>query len=88
MLDDQGRPIRTANITFDRETGIGGKYTKAQFIRALKQGVRPDGSLLRYPMEPRPALTDSEAGAIYEYLKTVPKLRNDVARKASGRGEE
>ncbi len=84
VLDDQGKPIRTANITFDKETGIGRKYTKEQFIRAVKQGVRPDGSLLRYPMEPRPALTDREAGAIYEYLKTVPKLHNDVARKATG----
>ncbi len=88
VLDDQGKPIRTANITFDEETGIGRKYTKEQFIRALKGGVRPDGSLLRYPMEPRPALTDREAGAIYEYLKTVPKLHNDIAGQAPGQAEK
>jgi mono/diheme cytochrome c family protein len=85
MLDDQGKPIRTANITFDEETGIGGKYTKEQFIRALKVGVRPDGSLLRYPMEPRPGLTDREAGAIYAYLKTLPKLHNAIPREPGGK---
>lgn len=83
VVDDQGKPLYTANITFDEQTGIGGKYTKEQFIRAIKQGVRPDGSVLRYPMMPRPALTDKEAGAIYTYLKTIPKLHNDIAQKAA-----
>jgi cytochrome c2 len=85
LLDESGNPILTSNLTFDEETGIAGKYSKEQFIRAVKGGVRPDGSLLRYPMEPRPALTDREAGAIYEYLKTIPKLRNDVAGKSAAK---
>ncbi|GAB4013367.1 hypothetical protein GCM10028808_32250 [Spirosoma migulaei] len=76
-----GKPIFTANLTFDEETGIGKKYTKEQFIRAVKLGVRPDGSTLRLPMEPRPSLSDYEVGAIYEYLKTIPKLKNDIAGK-------
>ncbi|GAB4023942.1 c-type cytochrome [Spirosoma koreense] len=75
---EDGKPVFTANLTFDEETGIGKKYTKEQFIRAVKQGVRPDGSILRQPMEPRPSLTDYEVGAIYEYLKTIPKQKNDV----------
>jgi mono/diheme cytochrome c family protein len=31
------------NITPDRETGIG-RWTDAQFLRALREGVRPDGA--------------------------------------------
>src|SRR5687768_15042892 len=34
-----------ANITPDRETGIGG-WSDAQIIRAIREGVRPDGSLI------------------------------------------
>jgi cytochrome c2 len=81
MNGEAGQPIYTANLTFDEETGIGKKYTKAQFVQAVKQGVRPDGSILRLPMEPHPTLTDYEAGAIYEYLKTIPRLKNNVAQK-------
>lgn len=81
MGGEGGKEIHTANLTFDEETGIGKKYTKEQFIRAVKMGVRPDGSILRLPMEPRPSLSDYEVGAIYEYLKTIPKIKNDIAKK-------
>ncbi|WP_421829110.1 c-type cytochrome [Larkinella sp.] len=80
MKTPDGKPIFTANLTFDEETGIGKKYTKEQFIRAVKACVRPDGSLIRSPMFPH-QMTDYEVGAIYEYLKTVPKIKNDVAGK-------
>lgn len=81
--DTNGKPIFSANLTFDEQTGIGNKYTKAQFIRAVKTGVRPDGSVLNYPMEPRPSLSDAEASAIYDYLKTIPRLRNDISQKTA-----
>lgn len=81
MVGEKGEPIVTANLTFDEETGIGHKYTKEQFIRAVKLGVRPDGSILRQPMTPKLGLTDHEVGAIYEYLKTVPKIKNNIAQK-------
>ncbi|MGF7215760.1 mono/diheme cytochrome c family protein [Spirosoma lacussanchae] len=81
MTGDGGQPIITANLTADQKTGAVAKYTKEQFIRMVKAGVRPDGSVIRYPMEPKPMLSDREVGAIYEYLKTVPKIQNDIARK-------
>ncbi|UFH53484.1 cytochrome c [Spirosoma sp. KNUC1025] len=87
MGSEGGKEIHTANLTFDEETGIGKKYTKAQFIQAVKMGVRPDGSILRRPMEPHPSLTDYEVGSIYEYLKTVPKLKNDIAKKNAEIGQ-
>ena len=79
--DLDGKPVFSANLTFDEKTGIGKKYTREQFIKAVKSGVRPDGSIISYPMEPRPVLTDAEAGAIYDYLKTIPKLKNNIAQK-------
>ncbi|WP_128546091.1 c-type cytochrome [Larkinella soli] len=74
-------PIFSANLTFDEETGIGKKYTKEQFVKVVRAGVRPDGSLLRYPMGPHPMLTEYEVGSIYEYLKTVPKIKNNIQNK-------
>ncbi len=83
LKDEQGKPIITPNLTFDEETGIAKKYTKEQFIKAVRMGVRPDGSVLRLPMSPKLALSEREVGAIYEYLKTVPKIKNDIAQKTA-----
>ncbi|GAB3178049.1 c-type cytochrome [Telluribacter humicola] len=83
MVGENGEPIITANLTFDEETGIARKYTKEQFIKAVKMGVRPDGSILRQPMAPKIGLTDQEVGAIYEYLKTVPKVKNNIVQKSA-----
>lgn len=83
MKGDEGKTVVTANLTFDERTGIAQKYTKEQFIRVVKLGVRPDGSILKQPMFPRPMLSDNEVGAIYEYLKTVPKIQNDIAQKTA-----
>lgn len=73
-----GGHIVTANLT-PHETGIG-KWTEADFVRALKTGFRPDGNVLRYPMVPHTELEDWEAAAIYAYLRTVPPIQNAVAR--------
>ncbi len=83
MVGEGGQPVITANLTFDEETGIARKYTKEQFVKAVKLGVRPDGSLLRYPMTPKLGLSDKEVGAVYEYLKTVPKIKNDIKHKTA-----
>jgi len=83
MSGQDGKPVVTANLTFDDETGIARKYTKEQFVKAVKMGVRPDGSILKYPMSPKLALSDQEVGAIYEYLKTVPKIKNDIKQKTA-----
>ncbi len=51
------------NITSDPETGIG-RWTDAQFLRALREGVRPDGANY-FPVFPYPSftgITDSETG--------------------------
>lgn len=79
MPDASGRHIFTANITLDKETGIG-SWTEDQFVRAVKHGFRPDNRPLRYPMEPYSALEDWEVKAIYAYLQTVPTIHHQVNR--------
>jgi mono/diheme cytochrome c family protein len=61
--------LYSTNITPDKETGIG-KYTDAQFLVALRRGVRDDGAQL-YPAMPFTSyafLTDADALAIKAYL--------------------
>jgi mono/diheme cytochrome c family protein len=81
LLDLERRPIYSANLTFDTQTGIG-RWSEGDFLRAMKQGIRPDRSVLRYPMMPMVDLRDDEVLAIYAYLKTVPVIRNEVPRAA------
>ena len=64
------------NITPDRDTGIG-RWSEAQFARALRDGVRPDGANL-FPVFPYPSFTriiDADARAIWAYLSSLPPVR-------------
>ncbi len=68
--------IYSTNITPDAETGIGA-YTDAQFLAALRRGVRRDGVHL-YPAMPYGSytyLTDADALAIKAYLFSLPAVR-------------
>ena len=82
MPDESGRIVKTANITPDRETGIGA-WSEDEFVRLVRSGVRPDSTVIAYPMVPFPELSDAEARAIYAYLRTVPPIKNAVARPAA-----
>ncbi|MGZ3939164.1 MAG: c-type cytochrome [Flavisolibacter sp.] len=76
-----GTTIKSMNLTMDEETGIG-RWTEEEFVRAVKTGVVPNGQpALRRPMKPYSDLTDGEAKAVYAYLKTLPKIKNQVDRK-------
>jgi mono/diheme cytochrome c family protein len=60
------------NITPDVGTGIGG-WTDAQFLRALREGKRPDGANY-FPVFPYPSftnITDPDALAIKAYLSSL-----------------
>jgi len=71
-----GRPLQTPfgtfftpNITPDRETGIG-KWTDAQFLRALKAGIAPDGGnyFPSFPYGSYASMRHEDAVAIKQYL--------------------
>ena len=69
------------NITPDPETGIG-RWTQAQIVNAIRNGVRPDGTIIGPPM-PFSAyddLSDRDANAIAAYLRTMKPIRHTVAK--------
>jgi mono/diheme cytochrome c family protein len=65
------------NITSDPDTGIG-RWTQAQFLRALHDGVGPDGANY-YPAFPYTSFTgivDADARDIWAYLSSRPPVRH------------
>ena len=78
-----GRPLETPfgtfyspNITPDPDTGIGG-WSDADFARAMRQGVAPDGSHY-FPVFPYAAFTNASAADLADlkaYLDTAPPVR-------------
>lgn len=75
-----GRPV-AANLTPDKETGIG-NWTDAQIIAALREGRRPDGTIIGPPMPISfyRQISDRDAQAIVAYLRALPPVRNAVAK--------
>ena len=64
------------SITPDPVSGIG-KWTEADFVRALRTGVTPSGETLHpfMPWHELQRMTDEDLHAMYEYLRTVPPVR-------------
>ena len=71
------------NITPDPETGIG-RWTELQIAVAVRDGKRPDGSIIGPPMPfaHYRKMSDADAAAIAAYLKSVPPVRNVVNRSS------
>ena len=70
------------NITQDEDTGIG-RWTDAQIVAALREGRRPDGSIIGAPMSigMYRGLSDNDVNALVAYLRSVKPVRN-VAPKS------
>ena len=68
---DPDMPI-VANLT-PHETGLK-DWTEADFVRALREGTRKDGTRIseRMPWKAYGQMSDDELKAIYAYLRTVP----------------
>ena len=73
--------INVPNITPDPETGLG-RWTDDEILRALRDGIHKDGSLMRPPMPfyMYDVLSDGDARAVVAYLRSVPPVRNPVER--------
>jgi mono/diheme cytochrome c family protein len=68
--------LHSTNITPDPDTGIG-KWTEADFVKAMHEGVAPGGKHL-FPAFPYTAFTkvsDDDVKAIFAYLKTVAPVK-------------
>jgi mono/diheme cytochrome c family protein len=75
-----GRALKTPfgtfygpNLTPHPQAGIG-RWTEADFVRALREGVRPDGAHY-FPAFPYPSYTrisDGDLRDLWAYLRTLP----------------
>ncbi len=78
--------IPSRNITPDMETGIG-SWTDDEVARAIREGVRKDGTAL-FPVMPYlnfSKMDDEDVKAIVVYLRTIPAVKNVVpARNLPG----
>lgn len=81
VLDIKEFRAVASNITPDKETGIGG-WTDAQIAKAIREGIRPDGSLIGPPMpfELYRKISDSDLMAMVAYLRTVKPVSNKVEK--------
>ncbi len=70
-----------SNITPDKETGIGA-WSDRQIIAAIREGIRPDGSIIGPPMPMvlYRDVSDKDAKAIVAYLRTVKPVKNKVKK--------
>jgi cytochrome c553 len=69
-----------ANLTPDRETGLGGRYTEESFIRAIRTGKKPEGEPLSPPMPwmVYRNMTDEDLKSLFAFLQTLKPVRNFV----------
>jgi mono/diheme cytochrome c family protein len=76
---EMGLVMSTPNVTPDRETGIGA-WSDDEILRAIRDGIHRDGSLMRPPMPfyMYDVLSDDDARAVVAYLRSIPPVRNQV----------
>lgn len=71
--------VQAQNITSDPETGIG-KWTDGEVLRAMREGIKNDGTAL-FPMMPYPQFAqydDEDAKAIVVYIRTLAPVRHEI----------
>ncbi len=80
--------LRPANITPDKETGIG-SWTKEQFIQRFKSSLKPEyrNTSIKpgefntiMPWTVYGTMTEEDLGAIYDYLMTVKPVKKQVVK--------
>jgi mono/diheme cytochrome c family protein len=84
--DSEGKVIyQFPNITPDRETGIGG-WTDEQLSVAIREGIRPDGSVMKgiMPFDLYRQMSDSDVKAMVAFIRSIPAVRNEVSKSEKG----
>ncbi|MFQ5796353.1 MAG: c-type cytochrome [Candidatus Bipolaricaulia bacterium] len=70
--------IVASNLTSGKG-GIGNEFSDADFVRAIRHGVGPDGKpLVLMPSNYLFTLGDSDLAAIIAYLKSLPPVDNEL----------
>jgi len=82
-IPEEGFSTTAPNLTPDATTGLG-RYTEADFMRAMRSGVRPDGTVM-LPFMPWPtyaAWSEEDLRAVWLYLRSVPAVVHAVPPSA------
>jgi len=81
VIQDDAFTAYGANLTPDVETGIGG-WSDAEIITAIREGRRPDGSIIGPPMPIGlyRGLSDRDVQAIVVYLRALTPVKNAVPK--------
>jgi mono/diheme cytochrome c family protein len=81
LFDEPPFKATASNITPDLQTGIG-KWTDAQLAKAIREGIRPDKTVIGPPMPVAfyRNLSDSDLAAIVAYLRAQPAVDNAVPK--------
>jgi cytochrome c553 len=76
--------LYAANLTRGRG-GVGGRLTDLDWERAIRHGVKPDGSVLLFmPSQEFQVLNDRDAAALIAYLKTLPPVDREPMKNHVG----
>ena len=77
ILDQDGIKAYSANIT---PGGRVAQWSDAELAKAIREGIRPDGSVIGPPMPFAlyRHISDDDLAAIVAYLRTVPAVDNEV----------
>lgn len=81
LFDEAPFKAYAANITPDAQTGIG-KWTDAQLARAIREGIRPDRTVIGPPMPIQfyRNMSDDDLASIIAYLRAQPAVANAVPK--------
>ena len=77
ILDQEGIKAYSANIT---PGGRVAQWSDAELAKAIREGIRPDGSVIGPPMPFAlyRHISDDDLAAIVAYLRTVPAVDHEV----------
>ena len=78
-IPEEGFTTTSSNLTPDVATGIG-NWTEAQFMTAMRTGVRPDGTVM-LPFMPWPVYDRWSKGdlrAVWLYLQSLEPIVHEV----------
>ena len=81
VIEEEAFTAYAPNITPDKETGIGA-WSKTDLIKAIRNGIRPDGSLIGppIPIGLYRGISDKDVDAIATYVMSLPAVRNVVSK--------
>ena len=75
--------VPASNLT-SGNGGIAGTYTDADWIRAVRHGVKPDGQVEIYMYEYFSKMSDQDLGDLISYLKQLAPVDSDTTAKHYG----